>query len=492
MLVKILKNYIGGKWVESKSSQILDVTNPSTGEVISKVPVSTSQEVKDAIEAAASAFLIWSKIPVSARCNYIFKLRDLIEENEDEITRLICEENGKSISDSNAEIKRMRQNIEVACGMPSLMKGQKLVEVATEIDTESIRMPIGVFAMIAPFNFPAMVPFWFLPYAIASGNTFVLKPSEQVPNTQDYIFKLIEKTGLPAGVVNLVNGTKDAVDTILAHPKVKGVSFVGSSKVAHKVLEECAKNVKRCQSMGSAKNYLVVMPDANLDKVIGNMITSCFGCAGQRCMASSIIACVGDEIYEKTTKAFVEVADKMIVANPLNPAYKNEAILMGPVISKVSKKRILAAVEQGKKEGFSVLIDKSDMQIPGCENGYFVGPVIFGNVKAGSSLERNEIFGPVVGMMKEESLDEVLKHLDENPYGNGASIYTQNGQWARKFELEVRCGMIGINLGVPAPVAYFPFGGMKESLLSDIKAQSSRVVDFYTEEKVITRRFFET
>jgi malonate-semialdehyde dehydrogenase (acetylating)/methylmalonate-semialdehyde dehydrogenase len=488
--IQILKNYIGGKWLESKSGNLLDVTNPSTGEVITKVPLSRAAEANDAIKSAAEAFRSWSKTSVSTRCNYIFKLRELVEENEDELTRLICFENGKSIPDANAEIKRMRQNIEVACGMPTLMKSEKLVEVAVDIDTETIRLPIGVFAMVAPFNFPAMVPFWFMPYAIAAGNTYVLKPSEQVPLTQEFIFKLIEKTGLPAGVVNLVNGSFEVVDEILISPAVKGVSFVGQTKTAHKVLETCAKYSKRCQSMGGAKNYLVVMPDANLDKVVTNMITSCFGCAGQRCMAASIIVCVGDEIYEKTKKAFVEAADKMIVANPLDPKYKDEPILMGPVISKVSKDRILACIETAKKEGFKVLLDKSDIKIKGCENGYFVGPVIFGDVKAGSLTERTEIFGPVVGMMKVDSLDEVIRYLDENPFGNGASIYTQNGYWARKFEIEAQCGMIGINLGVPAPVAYFPFGGMKESQLSDIKSQASRVVDFYTEEKIITRRFF--
>lgn len=486
----ILKNYVGGKWVASKTKRVLDVYNPSTGKVINKVPLSLASEVDSAIQIAQKAFSSWSKTPVSTRCDYIFKLRDLIDKNEDKIIELICMENGKSIPDSEAEVKRMRQNIEVACGMPTFMKGGKLIEVAAGIDTETIRLPIGVFAMVAPFNFPAMVPFWFLPYAVASGNTYILKPSEKVPNTQQFIFKLIEESGIPEGVVNLINGDKEAVDAILANPLVRGVSFVGQTRVALKILEECAKRAKRCQSMGGAKNYLVVMPDANLEKVVGNMITSCFGCAGQRCMAASVIACVGEEIYEKTKKAFVKAADEMIVANPLDPKYKDEAILMGPVISQEAKSRILSAIEMAKKEGFKVLLDKSGMEITEGEKGYFVGPIIFGDVKAGSITERTEIFGPMVSMMKVDSLDEVIGYLDESPYGNGASIYTQNGYWARKFELEAQCGMIGINMGVPAPVAYFPFGGMKESQLSDIKAQGSRVVDFYTEEKIITRRFF--
>ena len=491
MSVRVLKNYIGGKWVESISGNLLDVINPSTGEKIAKVPLSTAEETKVAVKTAAEAFNTWSRIPVSARCNYIFKLRELIEENEDEITKLICLENGKSIADSNAEVKRMRQNIEVACGMPSLIKSEKLYEVASEIDTETIRQPIGVFAMIAPFNFPAMVPFWFLPYAIATGNTYVLKPSELVPLTQEYIFGLIEKTGLPAGVVNLVNGSIEVVDELITNPLVKGVSFVGQTKTAHKVLETCARHSKRCQAMGGAKNYLVVMEDADLDKVVTNMITSCFGCAGQRCMAASIIACVGDGIYEKTKKLFVEAADKMVVANPLDKKYKNEPVLMGPVISQVSRDRIISSIDIAIKEGFKVLLDKSNIKVEGCENGYFIGPVIFGDVNPGSVTERTEIFGPVVGMMKCGSLDAVIKHLHENPFGNGASIYTRNGYWARKFEIEAPCGMIGINLGVPAPVAYFPFGGAKESQLSDIKSQSSRVIDFFTEEKIISRRFFD-
>ncbi len=486
-----LKNYINGKWVEPKTDNYLDVVNPSTAKVINKVPLSKAADVGLATISAGEAFKSWSATPVSKRSEYFFKLRDLVAENEKKLTRIICEENGKSIPDALAEIKRMRQNIEVACGMPMLMKGEKLTEVAAGIDTESIKLPMGIFAMIAPFNFPAMVPFWFLPYAVAAGNTYILKPSEQVPNTQKFIFQLIDEAGFPPGVINLVNGDGEVAEALIEHPDIKGISFVGSTNRAHKVLQDCAKHSKRCQSMGGAKNYLVVMPDANLKEAVRNMLTSCFGCSGQRCMAASVIACVGKDTYKRTREAFVEAADKLIVGDPLDPRYKDEEVLMGPIISSQAKQRILKAVKDAKKEGCSILLDKSGIKINGREDGFFLGPVVLGNVGAGSKTERTEIFGPVVSMMEVGSLDKVLSYLEDNPYGNGASIYTQNGNWAREFELRAQCGMIGINLGVPAPVAYFPFGGMKESQLSDIKAQAGRVVGFFTEEKMVTRRFFD-
>lgn len=487
---EIIENYINGKWISSRSERILDNINPSTGKIINKIPLSDAGEVEEAIKAADIAFKTWSEVPISRRVDYIFKLRELIVANEDKISELVCEENGKSIPDASAEVKRLRQNIDVACGMPTMMQGRKLTSVAAGIDTETIRLPLGPFAMIAPFNFPAMVPFWFLPYGVAAGNTFILKPSEQVPNTQQYIFSLVDKAGFPPGVINLVNGDRVAAETILSSPVVKGVSFVGQTVTAHKVLESCARTSKRCQSMGGAKNYLVVMDDANLDKAVENMITSCFGCSGQRCMAASVIACVGNDIYKKTKAAFAQAADNMIVADPLDPRYRDEKVLMGPVISEKAREKILKAIETAKSEGFELLLDKSKMQVKGGEEGFFVGPTIFADVTAGSKTERTEIFGPVVSMMKVDSLDEILDILASSPYGNGASIYTQNGAIARKFELKADCGMIGINLGVPAPVAYFPFGGMKESQLSDIKAQSYRIVDFFTEEKIVTRRFF--
>lgn len=490
MEIRVLKNFINGEWQTSSSTRFLDNINPSTGKVISKVLLSTKNETKNAISAAAKAFPMWSATAVSTRTNYFFKLRELIKKNERRIAEIICEENGKSLPDSLAEMKRMRQNIEVACGMPALLKGAKLPQVADGIDTESIKLPIGVFAMIAPFNFPAMVPFWFLPYAVASGNTYILKPSEQVPDTQNFIFELIEKCNFPPGVISMINGDAEVATELLDNPLVKGVSFVGSTRNAHLVLEKCAVHAKRCQSMGGAKNYLVVMPDADLEKAVENMLTSCFGCSGQRCMAASVIACIGSEIYEKTKKTFIAAVDKMIIANPLDPKYKNEKVLMGPVISEKARDRILDFIEIAKEEGFKIILDKSRIKVKSGENGFFLGPTIIADVTAGSKTERTEIFGPVVSMMKVDSLDEVLQILEDSPYGNGASIYTRDGKIARKFELEAKCGMIGINLGVPAPVAYFPFGGMKESQLTDIKAQASRVVNFFTEEKIITRRFF--
>ncbi len=491
MAVRKLKNYIAGKWVDPAGASYIDVENPSTGEIIAQSPLTSREETNLALDEAHKAYLSWKDVPVARRVSYMFKLLALMEENEEKISRILVEEMGKSLPDARAEMKRVFENIEVACGMPVLQQGDKLIGCSFEMDGEVIRLPLGVFTMIAPFNFPAMVPFWFLPYAIATGNTYVVKASKQVPCTMNFITELIEKTGLPAGVFTLINGDKTVADAFMEHPKVVGVSLVGSSKTCKEVATKCASNNKRFQAMGGAKNHLVVMPDARMADVIRNMITSCFGCAGQRCMASSAIVCVGDETYDTVCKEFVKAAKEVITTNPLDPKVKDEQMVMGPVISAKAKKFILEMIDAGVKEGAKLLLDGRNFTAKGYEKGHFVGATVFADVKPGMKIHMTEIFGPVVVILKAKTLDEAIKIINDHPYGNGASIYTQNGYYARKFKVDTLAGMIGINVGIPAPVAYLPFGGMKASQWSDIKAQGKAVINFFTEDKIVTERYWK-
>jgi len=490
MALKVVKNYVNGQWIEPENSGFLDIENPSTGQIIGKTPLSTVAEVNRTIDAASDAYEQWSRTPVSRRVQPLYKLDALLRENEEKISRTLVEEMGKSLPDARAEMKRIFENIEVACGMPVLQQGDKLIGASYGIDGEVLRLPIGVFAMIAPFNFPAMVPFWFLPYAIATGNTYVVKASEQVPLTMQLIAEYIHQSDFPQGVFNLINGDNVAGQALIDSPLVKGVSLVGSTRTCKIVSERCAQTHKRCQAMGSAKNHLVAMPDAKVDDMIRNMITSCYGCAGQRCMAASAIVAVGDTMYKSVCDRFIEASKSILAANPLDPKVADEPMVMGPVISAKSKTFILNMIENGIKEGATLALDGRNIVVGGCENGHFIGPTVFTDVKPGMDIHSTEIFGPVVVILKAGSLDEAIKIINDHPYGNGASIYTQNGYYARKFKLETQCGMIGINIGIPAPVAYLPFGGMKESQFADIKAQSKMIVNFFTETKIVTERFW--
>jgi malonate-semialdehyde dehydrogenase (acetylating)/methylmalonate-semialdehyde dehydrogenase len=385
----------------------------------------------------------------------------------------------------------MVENIEVACGMPILQQGDKVIGSSYDIDGEVLRLPLGVFGMIAPFNFPAMVPFWFAPYALATGNTYIVKPSEQVPMTMQAVTELIDQAGLPSGVFNIVNGDKTVSEALLDDPVVKGISFVGSTRVCRLVARKCAETNKRHQAMGSAKNHLVVMPDARINEAIRNMITSCYGCAGQRCMAASAIVCVGDEVNRIVTEQFVKASKEVVVADPLDPKVADLDVVMGPVISAKAKERILGLIEDGMKEGATLALDGRNIKVPGAEAGHFIGPTVFTNVKPGMKIHATEIFGPVVVILKADSLDEAIEIINNHEYGNGASIYTQNGYYARRFKLETNAGMIGINIGIPAPVAYLPFGGMKSSQFADIKTQGKAVINFFTEDKIITERYWK-
>ncbi|MHC4532698.1 MAG: aldehyde dehydrogenase family protein [Planctomycetota bacterium] len=463
MSINTVKNYINGQWITPENDGYLEIENPSTGQIIGKVPLSTPDETNRAINTAAEAFNTWSQTPVGRRVQPLFKLDGLLRENEEKIARTLVEEMGKSLPDARAEMKRIFENIEVACNMPVLQQGDKLIGASFDIDGEVIRLPIGVFAMIAPFNFPAMVPFWFLPYAIATGNTYIVKASEQVPLTMQLITEYIDQTGLPKGVFNLLNGDKVIAQTLIENPLVKGVSLVGSTRTCKIVSEKCAQNQKRCQTMGSA---------------------------GQRCMAASAIVAVGNDMYKTICDKFVETSKNVLVANPLDPEVADESMVMGPVISAKSKQFILDMIETGIREGATLALDGRDMVVPGCEKGYFIGPTVFTDVKPGMEIHSTEIFGPVVVVLKAGSLDEAIQIINNLEYGNGASIYTQNGYYARKFKLETECGMIGVNVGIPAPVAYLPFGGMKASLFADIKAQGKAIINFFTEDKIITERYW--
>jgi len=488
--VKSLRNYIDGAWSEPAGNAWLEVENPATGGVIARMPLSGTGDVDAAVRAARAAFPGWAATPADRRVAPLFRLAGLIRERRETLVRTLVEENGKSLPDARAEIDRTLENVETACGMPIMQQGDKLVGAAPGIDAEVLRLPIGVFAMIAPFNFPAMVPFWFLPYAVATGNTFVVKPSELAPITMQMLCAWLEECGLPKGIVNLVNGDRVVAEAIVAHPGIAGVSVVGRSATCLAIAEACVRSNKRFQAMGGAKNHLVVMPDAHMDEVIRNMITSGYGCAGQRCMASSAIVAVGDAAYRDVSERFTTASSHVIVADPLDPQVAAEPMVMGPVISAQSQAFIHGMIETGVQEGAALMLDGRGVRVPGRERGHYVGPTVFTGVEPGMEIHRTEIFGPVQVILRAATLDDALRVINEHPYGNGASIYTQNGYYARKFKMEAQAGMIGINVGIPAPVAYLPFGGMKSSQFSHIKAQGRAVVNFFTQDKIVTERYW--
>lgn len=490
MSVPLLRNYVDGAWVTPAVDSLLDVHNPATGEVLARCPLSRGHEVDEAVAAAARAFPAWRDAPASRRVQPLFRLVASLREREDELATILTREMGKSLGDARAELKRTFENIETACGMPVLQMGDKLIGCAEGIDGEVLRLPLGVFAMSCPFNFPAMVPFWFLPYIVAAGNTFVLKPSEQVPMTMQRITELLHEAGFPRGVFNLVNGDRTVSEALIDHPQVAGFSIVGSSRTCAAVAERCARQNKRHLAMGGAKNHLVVMPDARLDEVVRNMTTSCYGCAGQRCMAASAIVAVGDQTYAEIGARFLAQSREIAVGDPLSPALRDDPLAIGPVISARALAFIHEMIETGVREGATLALDGRQVKVAGEAGGHYIGPTVFTDVKPGMTIHRTEIFGPVVVILKAANLDEAIGIINDHPYGNGASIYTQNGYYARRFKLLTRCGMIGVNVGIPAPVATLPFGGMKQSLWADHKAQGKAVIDFATESKIITERYW--
>jgi len=478
-----IPNYINGGWHDSSSTEWQDVVNPANGEVLASVPLSSSDEVAAAIEAAAAAYPAWRRTPPEDRIQPLFKLKMLLEAHVDELARIITLENGKTFAESKGELRRAIENVEVACGIPMMMQGCNLEDVARGIDETMIRQPLGVVAAITPFNFPGMIPFWFLPYAIACGNTLVMKPSERVPLTMRRAFELIEQTGLPKGVVNLVNGGKSAVDTLLDHPNVRAISFVGSTPVAKYIYARAGANGKRAQCQGGAKNHVIVLPDADMKMAMQIISDSAFGCAGQRCLAVSVAVTIGDA--QKTFRdSILESAASLRVGNGLD-----DGIQMGPVITPQSKSRVESLVELGVRDGAKVLLDGRRSKISGGEKGNFVRPTVLDNVPAQSELADTEIFGPVLSLVHANSLDEALAFLERSAYGNQASLFTSSGSAARRFRYEAPAGNIGINIGVAAPMAYFPFSGWKDSFFGVQHGQGRDAVEFYTEKKVVVERW---
>ncbi|MGA2718547.1 MAG: CoA-acylating methylmalonate-semialdehyde dehydrogenase [Candidatus Acidiferrales bacterium] len=478
-----LRNHFGGEWKPSNSAESLGVMNPATSELLARVPLGAAGDVDAAVRAAAAAYPEWRRTPPQDRIQYLFKLKQLLEDNVEEIARICTTENGKTLTESRAELRRAIENVEVACGIPTLMQGYNLEDVASGIDEMMIRQPLGVTAAIAPFNFPVMIPFWFLPYAIACGNTFILKPSERVPLTSQKVFELMEKLKLPPGVVNMVHGGKPVVDALLAHPDVRAISFVGSTPVAKYVYAQGAVYGKRVQCQGGAKNHVLVLDDADLETSTRIISDSAFGCAGQRCLAVSVAVVVGDA-QKKFKESIVNAASAIHVGNGLD-----DSVQMGPVITPESKARIESLIAKGTSEGAQPLLDGRSGNGTGNGKGNFLKPTILDNVPASSSLSTTEIFGPVLSLVPANTLEEGIEILSRSPYGNMASIFTSSGASARKFRYEVPAGNVGINIGVAAPMAYFPFSGWRDSFLGVLHGQGRDAIEFYTDKKIVVERW---
>lgn len=480
-----VQNYVNGEWSIPNTATYLDVINPATIEPLGKVPLSSASEVDRAVQAAATAFVTWRRTPATERVQYLFKLKALLEDQFEDIAQTITLECGKTLAESKGEMRRAIENVETACGIPILMQGYNAEDIAKGIDEHMIRQPLGVTAIITPFNFPGMIPFWFMPYAIACGNTCIIKPSERVPLTMQKIFQLLDQIKLPNGVVNLVNGAKEVVDALLDHPTVRSISFVGSTPIAKYVYSRAAANGKRAQCQGGAKNPVIVLPDADIATTTRIMADSAFGCAGQRCLAASIAITVGDA--KKTfTDAISDAAATRQVGYGLD-----SGVQMGPVITAQSKTRIEQIINQASTEGATVLVDGRTPKISGYENGHFVRPTILQNVEPGGEIARTEIFGPVLSLIHLDTIDDAIALVNQSQYGNMASLFTSSGAAARKFRYEAEAGNIGINIGVAAPMAFFPFSGWKESFFGDLHGQGWHAIEFFTQTKVVVERWHD-
>ena len=476
-------NYINGEWVKPDVKEYFDVINPATGAVIARTPLGSKADVEAAAKAASEALPAWRRTPVNDRVQYLFKLRNLMRENSDEIARLITNEAGKTFEEAKAEMVRAYENIEVACGMPMMMKGELSEDIAPGIDELMIRQPVGVCATIAPFNFPGMIVFWYLPYAIAAGNTYIVKPSEKVPMTMQFIFKLIEQIGLPKGVINMVNGAKDTVDGILEHPAIRAITFVGSTNVAKYIYSTAAFHGKRVQAQGGAKNPVIILPDADMEMATKIIADSAFGCAGQRCLAVSFAVTVG-ESRNTFNELICDAASSRTVGYGLDAG-----VQMGPVINTASMQRVEQLIALGAKEGAGVPVDGRGTVVKGYERGSFVRPTILSDVPIGSEIARTEIFGPVLSLMHVNSMDEAIQLVNSGQYGNQASLFTTSGNAARRFRYEADAGNIGINIGVAAPMAFFPFSGWKDSFFGDMHGQGMDAVEFFTQKKIVVERW---
>ncbi len=481
--VRRLSNWINGRWVDSAGADRLDADNPATGEVIASVPLSTDAEIDAAVQAAKAAFPAWRDTPAVDRGRVLFRLHSLMRDQFEELSRTVTIENGKTLEEARGEVLRAVENVEVAAGIPTLQQGSFSSDISAAIDEHSIREPLGVFAQIGPFNFPAMVPFWFAPLAVACGNTFVTKPSQKTPLSQTLLTELTAEAGFPPGVMNLVHGAGEQAQALSAHPDVAGVSFVGSTPVARAVYETATGHGKRAQCQGGAKNHLVVLPDADLDAAIPNICGSTYGCAGQRCLAGSVVVTVGD-VREELTERLVEATSSIRLGDGLDPATG-----MGPVISAESRDRAFAYIDQAIQDGAEMLLDGRGATVDELPGGYWVGATVLHEVTPEMPVVRDEIFGPVVSLMHAETLQEAIDMVEASPFGNAATLYTNSGGAAREFTRQVNVGNVGINVGVAAPMAFYPFGGRKQSFFGDIHAQSTELVRFYTDPKVVITRW---
>jgi malonate-semialdehyde dehydrogenase (acetylating) / methylmalonate-semialdehyde dehydrogenase len=482
--VRTLDNFIGGRWVKSHATEFFDVHNPAIGDVIGRTPLSTAADVDAAVQAASHAFPDWRETPVNARAQVLYKFKALLEQHFDELARTVTTEHGKTLTEARGSVRRGIECVEVACGAPSLMQGFALEDISHGIDCHVVRQPLGVCAAIAPFNFPAMVPMWFLPFAIVTGNTFVLKPSEQVPLSQRMMIELLQRCDLPAGVVNIVNGGSDVVNALCDHPGIRAVSFVGSTPVARHVYQRASHAGKRVQALGGAKNFVVVMPDADMERSIEAISESFYGCAGERCLAGSMLVPVGTA-HREATERMVAQAQALQVGDGLQPG-----VTMGPVISAKHRDRVLGYIEQGVSEGAKLLVDGRRTRVADRPRGYFVGPTVFDEVSPNMTIGREEIFGPVAAICPVASLDEAIAVMRTHPNANATSIFTSSGKSAREFAKHASASMVGVNIGVASPMAYFPFGGAKDSFFGDLKAHGRDGFEFYTDKKVTITRWY--
>jgi malonate-semialdehyde dehydrogenase (acetylating)/methylmalonate-semialdehyde dehydrogenase len=482
----ILRNFVGGSWTTAATSEAVPVQNPATGDVLASAPLSGLHDVAAAVDAASKALPGWRRTPAGDRIQPLFRLKSLLDEHFSEIAELITRECGKTLAESEGELRRGVENVEVATGIPSLMLGSNLEDIASGIDELMIRQPVGVVGIITPFNFPGMIPLWFVPYAVACGNTVVLKPSEKTPLTMARVLELVEQSGLPPGVVNLVHGGKEAVDALLDHPAVRAISFVGSTPVARYVYGRAAANGKRVQCQGGAKNPVVVLPDADLDMTTRIVADSAFGCAGQRCLASSIVITVAE-----AEKPFEERIGDAASARRVGYGLDKD-VEMGPVISVESLSRIERIIDDGVRAGARRVVDGRQAHVEGYCRGHFIRPTVLGGVDPRSDLAQTEVFGPVLSLMRADSVEDAIDMVNQSPFGNMACLFTSSGAAARQFRYEARVGNIGINVGVAAPMAYFPFSGWKDSFFGDLHAQGRDAIDFYTEKKVVVERWPRT
>ncbi|QJD87269.1 CoA-acylating methylmalonate-semialdehyde dehydrogenase [Cohnella herbarum] len=479
---KILQNWIGGAWVDAQTSLEEEVPNPATGLTIARVPLSTGADVDKAVQAAKVAYREWSKVPVPRRARILFKYQQLLVQHWDELARLVTIENGKSYGEAHGEVLRGIECVEFAAGVPTLMMGSTLPDIATGIESSMYRYPIGVVGGITPFNFPMMVPCWMFPLAIACGNTFVLKPSERTPLLAIRLAELFKEAGLPDGVLNIVHGSRDVVNGILEHPDIAAVSFVGSQPVAEYVYKTAAAHGKRVQALGGAKNHSIVLPDADLALAVKEITNAAFGSAGERCMACSVVVAVGavaDELVERLT----DTAKKLTIGNGLE-----NSVFLGPVIRESNKARAVHYIEKGIEEGASLVLDGREHEAFG-KSGFFIGPTIFDHAKYGMNIWTDEIFAPILQVVRVGSLEEAIELANQSEFANGACIFTDSAKAVREFREAIDAGMLGINVGVPAPMAFFPFSGYKKSFYGDLHANGKDGVEFYTRKKMVVARY---